>query len=177
MESVIWRATVLTLGLDPGSSEESVHKRVRISWPDGEGTTWDRNENTIFFRITPTPDDFTPLKDVTHVYDSARDTLTEKVEYHRRFSVNWLCYGPDGMNDADTIRIGILRNPAKALLSAYGIEFMPHIHEPHRLDELDQSGDWWRRTDLSADFYILTSREYSEEYIAIAPEISVLPNN
>lgn len=177
MEDLIWRATVLALGLDPDSDDESIHKRVRISWPESEGTTWGRSENVIFFRITLTPDDFTPLKDITHVYDSEHDTLTEKVEYHRRFNVNWLCYGPDAMNEADTIRIGILREPIKTMLKEHGIAFLPHIRDAIRLDEVDQSGDWWRRNDLSADFYVLSSREYSEDYIALPPQITISKNN
>ena len=177
MEDILWRATVIVLGLDPDSQDESVQKRVRISWPKDESTTWGRNENVIFIRITPTPDDFTTLKEISHVYDSEHDTLKENVEYHRRFTINWVCYGPDALNDADTIRMGINREPIRDMLRVHRIAFMPHIREPVRLDELDQSGDWWRRYDLSADFYDRASREYSEEYIALPPETTIIKNN
>ena len=177
MEDILWRATVIVLGLDPDSKEESVQNRVRISWPEDESTTWGRNENVVFFRIMPTSDEFTVLKDITHVYDSQSDTLKERVEYHRRFTINWVCYGPDALNDADTIRIGINREPIRDMLSVHNIAFMPHIPDPVRLDELDQSGDWWRRYDLSADFYELASREYSEGYIAQPPETTIITNN
>lgn len=177
LEDILWRATVIVLGLDPDSQDESVHKRVRISWPENEGTTWGRDEDVVFFRLMPAPDDFTPLKDVSYVYDSEHDSLSEKVEYHRRFTINWVCYGPDALSDADAIRIGILRQPIRDMLRLHSIAFMPHIREPVRLDEPDQSGNWWRRYDVSADIYELASREYSSDYINLPPETALIPNN
>ena len=71
--------------------------------------------------------------------------------------------------DADTIRIGILRAEIKRYLRDNGIAFKPDIREPVRMPELDESGDWWERNDLTAQCYILFSRDYTEGIIEHVP--------
>lgn len=169
IEDIFWQATVKTIGLDPDA--EMTQDRVRISWPKPgeEGTTWPREDNVIFLRITPTYDDYTIQKDITHVYDSGNDILKEVVDYHRGFSVQWVCYGPESGEYADAIRIGILRTEIGKYLRHYGIAMKPDIREPVRMPELDDSGDWWERHDLTAQCYILFSREYMEGMIEHVP--------
>ncbi len=167
LEDLFWRATVSCLGLDPDDPDESTQKRVRISWPQSDtgNSTWGREENVVFLRIAPTPDDYSRLRDIDHVYDSEGDTLTERVRYHRSFTVSWICYGPDSLEDADSIRIGILRDSVHSLLKESGVAILPNLPEPLRLTEPDESGDWWERYDLTASFYAYTTREYSEGMI------------
>lgn len=171
IEDIIWHATVKTLGLDPAA--EATQSRVRISWPKPgeEGTTWQREDDVIFLRITPSSDDYTVQKDITHVYDSGNDTLKEVVDYHRCFSIQWVCYGPESGEDADALRIGILRTEVRKYLRQNGIAMKPDIREPVRMPELDDSGDWWERHDLTAQCYILFSRDYTEGMIEHVPII------
>ena len=169
IEDIFWQATVKTIGLDPDAA--ATQNRVRISWPKPgeEGTTWHREDNVIFLRIKPTYDDYTIQKDITHVYDSGNDTLKEVVDYHRAFSIQWVCYGPESGEEADAIRIGILRTEVKKYLRQNGIGMKPDIREPARMPELDDSGDWWERHDLTAQCYILFSREYMEGMVEHVP--------
>lgn len=169
IEDIFWQATVKTIGLDP--DDAATQNRVRISWPKPgeEGTTWHREDNVIFLRITPTYDDYSIQKDITHVYDSGNGTLKEVVDYHRAFSIQWLCYGPESGEDADAIRIGILRTEVRKYLRQNGIGMKPDIREPVRMPELDDSGDWWERHDLTAQCYILFSRDYAEGMIEHVP--------
>lgn len=169
IEDIFWRATVKTIGLDPDAA--ATQNRVRISWPKPgeEGTTWHREDNVIFLRITPTYDDYTIQKDITHVYDSGNDTLKEVVDYHRVFSIQWVCYGPESGEDVDAIRIGILRTEVRKYLRQNGIGMKPDIREPVRIPEPDESGDWWERNDLTAQCYILFSRDYEEGIIEHVP--------
>lgn len=169
IEDIFWAATVKTLGLDPEAS--AAQKRVRISWPKPgeESADWHREDDVIFLRITPVYDEYTIQEDIDHVYDSVKDTLKEVVNYHRCFSIQWVCYGPGSGEDADTIRIGILRESIKLYLKKNGIAMKPDIREPVRQPELDDSGDWWERSDLTAQCYILFSREYEEGIIESVP--------
>ena len=169
IEDAFWAATVKSLGLDPAA--EATQNRVRISWPKPgeESTTWQREDDVVFLRITPTSDDYTIQEDIEHVYDSVKDTLKEVVHYHRCFSIQWVCYGPGSGEDADMIRIGIKRESIKLYLKQNGIAIKPNIREPVRQPELDDSGDWWERHDLTAQCYILFSREYEEGIIESVP--------
>lgn len=169
IEDAFWRATIMTLGLDPEA--EATQSRVRISWPKGDtgNSDWKRDENVIFLRITPAHDDYTIQKDITHAYDRESDTLREVVTYHRCFSIQWVCFGPQSGEDADAIRIGILRSEIKRYLQQSGIGIKPDIREPARMPELDESGDWWERNDLTAQCYILFTRDYEETAIEHVP--------
>lgn len=178
LEDLFWRATILCLGLDPDDPAQAVQKRVRVSWPQSDtgNSTWGRDENVVFLRIAPTPDDFSQLKDLEYVYDSAADTLTERATYHRSFTASWICYGPDSLEDADRIKIGILRDGVRSLLKGGGVAVQPAIREPLRLTEPDESGDWWERYDLTANFYALATREYDTGMITTFHGAVVIPN-
>lgn len=169
IEDIFWIATVNTLGLDQAA--KSTQKRVRISWPKPgeESADWRREDDVVFLRITPAHDDYTIQEDISHVYDSEHDTLKEVVGYHRCFNIQWVCYGPGSGEDADTIRVGILRESIKLYLKQNDIAMIPKIREPVRMPELDDSGDWWERNDLTAQCYILFSRDYEEGIIEHVP--------
>lgn len=175
LEDLFWRATVLCLGLDPNSTDEAVHKRVRISWPTSEtgSSNWKRDENVVFLRISPGLDSYGDLHEIDHAYESESDQLKEVVRYYRCHQINWVCYGPDSDDDADTIRIGILRDAVHSFLKAHLVAIKPHIREPIRMDEQDESGEWWGRCDLTCECYELVTREYDIGYIAELPDLSI----
>ena len=174
LENLLWRATMLILGLDPDSEDQAVQKRVRISWPlsDDGNSTWERNENTIFLRIAPTQSDYN-LQDSDYIYDQENDSLTEVVEYHRCFSINWVCYGPGSLDEADKIRAGIFRQDIRLLLRQNKLAFIPRIREPVHIPEQDESGQWWERHDLTANFYALTLWEFESDMISEPPEVTI----
>ena len=175
LEDLFWRATVICLGLDPDSEDEAVHKRVRISWPTSEtgSSNWGRDENVVFLRISPGYDSYGWVHDIDHVYDPETDTQKEVVRYHRSHRIVWVCYGPDSDNDADTIRIGIVRDAVHSMLKAHNVAIQPHLRDPARVPEQDETGEWWERCDLEADFYQLVTREYTEDIITAAPDINI----
>lgn len=175
LENLFWQATVMCLGLDPDSEDEAVHKRVRISWPTSKtgNSNWGRDENVVFLRISPGYDAYGSIHDIDHVYDSETDTQKEVVRYHRSHRIVWVCYGPDSDDDADTIRIGIVREGVHSMLKASNVAIQPHLRDPVRVPEQDETGEWWERCDLEADFYQLVTREYSEDFIDTAPNINI----
>lgn len=165
LTDVFWEATVCCQGMDP--ADPLVQDRVRKSWPkDGlENSNWKPDENVVFIRISPGFDRYGELHDVDHVFDPNAETQKEVVSYHRSYCAMWICYGPDADDNADTIRIGILRQKIREYLAQYNIAVQPHISNPVRMTEQDETGETWERTDLKAEFYQLETREYPEEHI------------
>jgi len=53
------------------------------------------------------------------------------------------------------------------------VAVQPHIREPIRIPEQDESGEWWERCDLTAQCYELVSREYETTPIDVPPNISI----
>ena len=175
LEDLFWRATVICLGLNPDDSSEAVQKRVRISWPSNEtgNTDWERKDNVVFLRISPGLDEYGTLSDISYSHDPETDTTKEVVQYHRSHQVSWICYGPDSDSDADSIRFGILRDAIRSFMKEKNVAVQPHIREPIRIPEQDESGEWWERCDLTAQCYELVSREYESTPIDVPPNISI----
>lgn len=174
LENIFWRATVLCLGLDPDSEDESVQKRVRISWPTSEtgNSNWKREENVVFLRIVPGSDPYGALKDICYEPDEDGG-LKEVVRYHRNHQISWVCYGPNADEDADAIRIGIMQSAVHDYLMKSNIAMIPGLLEPVRVPELDETGEWWERCDLTAGCYEGAVREYKADYIAAPPKIII----
>ena len=175
LETLFWRATMVCLGLDPDSQDQSVLKQVRISWPlsDIGNTNWGRDENVVFLRISPNLDRYGDLHDIEYSYDDKKDEYTEIVSYHRGHSVMWVCYGPNACDYADRIRIGIQRSAIHDLLMQYNVAIQPSMRQPVRMPEQDLSGEWWERCDLTCDCYELDQREYAADYTDEVPDISI----
>lgn len=175
LEDLFWRATIMCLGLDPDSADESVQKRVRISWPSSDtgSSNWQREENVVFLRISPAIDSFTDLIDVSHNYDTETNQLREIVQYYRCYQIHWVCYGPQSDVDADIIRIGILRNAVHTYLMQHNVAVKPHIREAMRTTEQDETGEWWERHDLTCECYILVSRAYDVGHVDSPPDINI----
>ena len=178
LETLFWRATMVCLGLDPDSTDQSVISKVRISWPLNEtgNTNWQRDEDTVFLRISPSRDTYGDLYEPEYEYDSTKDEYKEVIRYHRSHQVVWVCYGPHSADIADMIRIGILRRDPHTMLLKQNVAVEPHIRQSVRMPEQDQSGEWWERSDLTCECYELTERRYDEDYIETVPEITLSPS-
>ena len=174
LENLFWKVTMILLDLDPESTSQAVQKHVRISWPESDdgNSTWERNENTVFLRISPVQDDYN-LYETDYKYNLQSDSLTEVVDYHRCFSINWVCYGPGSLEEADKIRAGIFRQDIRLLLRKNKLAFIPKVREPVRIPELDESGQWWERYDLTVNFYALTQHEFGSGMIETAPDVTI----
>lgn len=174
LEDLIWSATVKCLGLNPNDPSDAVQKRVRISWPSTEtgNADWEREENVVFLRISPGLDEYGTLLDISYKPDDTSGAK-EVVQYHRCHQIHWICYGPDSDSDADSIRIGILRDAIRAYMLEANVAVQPHIREPVRIPEQDESGAWWERCDLTAQCYELVSREYDASPIDVPPVITI----
>ena len=173
LETVFWCATMQCLGLDPDTDRQSEQKRVRISWPSADigSSNWLRDENVVFLRVSPSLDTYGDLHDIAYELVEKTDRFKEVITYHRDYTVLWVCYGPACDADADAIRIGILREPMHSDLLSRNVAVQPHIRQPVRMPEQDQSGEWWERCDLTAECYVLDTRSYDADFIDAVPAI------
>lgn len=173
LENVLRNATLMCLRLDPDNPSEEVQKRIRFSWPNSEtgNSDWKREENIVFLRITPGSDPYTLLRDVTYRYDSSTDKQIEEVSYYRHYSVNFIFYGPNSSEDADAVRIGLYREAIKQYLQKNRLAPLTGAREPVRVPEIDETGEWWERSDLFIEFYERVQREYESETVLVAPNI------
>lgn len=173
IQDAFFVATLKALGLDPDDADNQA--RVRISYPlsDTGSTNWRRDEDVTFLRISPASDDYTLKYDADYIqYDGGAPR--EHVVYHRAWQIDWVCYGPHAFEDADAIRIGIMRDAIRAYLRQYQLAIMPAIGEPQYVPEQDESGEWWQRADLTARLYELGRRTYPAETIEQPPAITIM---
>ena len=177
IESVFWKATIMCLGLDPNDESDFVQKRVRKSWAKADiGTSdWKREENVVFLHIIPRDEETSrTANNVSFKYDRERDKHQEIVDFYDSYQITWVCYGPDAYEDAQTIRIGILRDAIRTFLQRNKIGIQPHITRPQYFPEQEDNGEWWERYDLTAYFYENVRRVYESESIARGPNIIII---
>ena len=177
LEAVFWEATIMCLGLDPTDESDAVQQRVRKSWAkDNIGTSdWGREENVVFLHIIPTEDETSrTVNKVSHKYDKSRDKHQEIVDFYDSWQITWVCYGPDAHEDAQTIRIGILRDSIRIFLQRHKIGIQPHIRPPMYFPEQEDNGEWWERYDLTAQFYENVRRVYESDSIERGPNIIII---
>ena len=174
LTDVFWEATVRCMGLDPDA--EAAQSRVRKSWPKAglENSNWKPDENVVFIRITPSNDHYGELHESDHVFDAETGTQKEVISYHRSHRAMWICYGETADEDADIIRIGIVRPRIREYLARFNVAVMPHISDTIRVTEQDETGETWERTDLTAEFYQLETREYPEDIMEGIPTIQLI---
>ena len=173
LENVFWTATVMCLALDPASEDEFVQQRVRKSWPTTEtgSTNWKRDENVVFLRITPWNDEIGRYADSSYYFDQDTQLYRERVDFTKSHQIHFLCYGPDSYDDAETIRIGILRANIRQFLQKNRLGIMPHIREPIQMSEQDETGEWWERYDLTVYCYENVTKDYEIGTIEVAPNV------
>jgi hypothetical protein len=149
LEILMWRATALCLGLDPGT--DAAAARVRRAWPtynaSGSAPAWAWDEDICFLRVMNSADPYGQLQETTRL-ENGRKSVTRI----RPLEVLWTCYGQTAWNDCECIRRRLLEEDVKALLRGASVYPLPHLAEPIRAPELFE-GHWWERTDLTAQFY------------------------
>ena len=172
IEDAVWMATVMALGLDPNA--DATQSKVRISWPltESGSPNWTREENVVFIRLAPYNDDYSSLWDLSHADNSGE--YVETVANHESYETNWLCYGPDALEYAQTLRYGLGRGDIRAYLETQSMAFKPVIPMPTHIPEQDRNGEWWERYDVRAQMYCKQTRQYSEGYIDTAPNVNLV---
>lgn len=153
LENLIRKATLEVLGLPDNNANAS---RVRISWPALGAPAWKISEDVIFIRVRTQDDPYNRPKEAKY-QNNDTTSLIKTETYTRTIAVNWILYGPNSFDDADTLRNGIGNNQA---LKDNNLFFVFDRPAPIRSPELF-NGQWWERTDYTGYFYEQVSREYT----------------
>ena len=170
LENIVWRATMMVLGLDPDSDSQDVQKQVRLSWPLSEtgSPNWERTESTTFIRISPTNDTLNTTTDISYTEG------IEKHRYYRCYDIYFVVYGDTAFETGDRLRDGLLRQPIREYLATSNLAWISGMGDSERTNEQDATGEWWNRFDLRVQLYELAERDYPvETYIGAMPDITI----
>lgn len=151
IEDFFQNITSLMLGLD--MTQQINQGKVRISWPTNDAPSWKINEDIVFLRITPIDDKQARTLNIIYDTNSLDNVnLNKETGYTRVHKVDFTLYGPNSYDNADLIRYTLLEpNAYKDEFKSKNLFVIPDIPMPTRLPEL-YNGQWWDRTDFSANF-------------------------
>jgi hypothetical protein len=94
--------------------------------------------------------------------------LKKKTGYTRVHKIDWCFYGPNSYDNADLIRFSILEpHLYKQNFKDKNLFIITDVQMPTRLPEL-YNGQWWERTDFSANFNEAVIRESKMPYLKSA---------
>jgi hypothetical protein len=140
---------MLCLGLDPGSADQEVLKKVRKSWPTGGAPGWKREEDVIFLRLAEEDDAVNRPLDAA--YRREGDGLVKLSARVRVWRLDLIAYGPNSYDRQALIRKRLLDADVSAALKGAGLYIVPDMPAPRRAPELFNA-NWWERADLTAFF-------------------------
>lgn len=161
IEDLFQNITTQMLGLDPTAPENQ--GVVRVAWPTTGAPAWKITQDRIFIRVTPVDNDYN--KQVSTQYEPVDSTIVNQVISHTDvISVNWVIYGPNSYDNAKKIRSSLFLSKFKMMLSANKIYLITNVPEVMRVPEL-YNGQWWDRSDFSANFNQLVINKEDVNYI------------
>ena len=156
---------------DPENPVPINQDKVRIAWPTTGAPAWKITEDITFLQITPVNDPYMQQRHTEHVNTGAGN-INQLIQYTRVHEVQWICYGPNSYEHAETIRNGIYLTEFKDLLGAQNLHLILDVPAVKRSPEL-YNGQWWQRANLSARFNELVIRTTSVPYL-VGTDIKVI---
>ena len=144
IENIFQSLTCSLTGLDR-------NKGVRIAWPTGGSPAWKIHENVVFLKISPASDNYTQQRETEYQDDTQNDVKKVIAAYTRVHLVQWIIYGPDSYDNAETIRNGIYLPATKSTLAVNNLHLILDVPPVVRLPELF-NGQWWQRCDFQVRF-------------------------
>lgn len=154
------------LGLTAARAE----KMISFSWPSEDGS--------VRFTATPSTDvcyiRFTPysLPNEGFINHSVEDGV-ERMDTHIGLRAQFIFYGPHSLEYATRTRVGINRTDVRSLFKTASMAPIPNNQMPVSLDELID-GRWYKRTDISVDFYQLIVYTGEVSVMEEPPEIEIM---
>lgn len=154
--------TYQILGIDPATLQPN-QAPVRVEWPTGGAPGWKIDEDVTFVMVNYDDDaitrqievDYQPIDD-QNAYRSHSST--------RVLRINWICYGPNSFDHANTIRSGIFLPDISKLLADSNLALIFDLPAPIRAPELF-NGQWWDRTSFYARFNELMVQSIQVQYL------------
>ncbi len=144
---LVFYVTCQILGIDASKNPQN----IRPLYPVPNPAALRNPHNDMVFYLAQFGD--APINrqiDVT-TEGAGTDTITQITKHVRSLTFNWQLYGDNGMENADKIRIGLMRPDVQNMLEQNNISLIPDIPEPVYVPELIGM-QWYSRYDLSANF-------------------------
>lgn len=141
--------TAQMLGLNPQSDTDPAYAAVRLDWPTGGQPGWGIGENIAFLQAREEDADYSKIRDVKRSANDAVSLLSTWT-YTRVWRVSWVFYGPTSFDQARLVNDSVLLDWVGDTLAAARLYYVD-CGRPRYAPELF-SGQWWKRTDLSATF-------------------------
>lgn len=138
-----------------------------LDYSQSVGVIKDPNSDYCLYMIS-----FLPGENISKQIDVSTDGNSNRVtKYVRNLKIDWQCYGDDGMEWADTLRIMLFSPDIKALFAAQGISLIPENGWPVYIPEM-KGKQWYHRYDLTAKFNQLVTRQKVTQIIT-SPNITI----
>jgi len=123
---------------------------VRLSWPEVGAPAWKISEDVCFLKCTESDDEINKQRDKTRL--NVDDiTSSEKVDYTRVITVNFLLYGPNSYKNSQLIKNELFKLSNRYILTQNQLFMVPDDKAPVRIKELFQ-GQWWHRTEFNITY-------------------------
>ena len=123
---------------------------VRLSWPTAGAPAWRIDEDVVFVQVYPVDDPYIQQREASYRLDTTLN-MQRVNHYTRVHEVQWVCYGPNSGDIADSIRNGIYFPDTTYYLAQNHLYMILEVPAVTRLPELF-NGQWWERSDLRARF-------------------------
>jgi hypothetical protein len=141
--------TAQMLGLNPQSDTDPAYAAVRLDWPTGGQPGWGITENIAFLQAREEDAEYSTIRDVKRSPNDAA-SLRSTWTYTRVWRLSWVFYGPGSFDQTRLVNDGLFLDWIQDALAASRLYFVDS-GRPRYAPELF-SGQWWKRTDLSATF-------------------------
>lgn len=138
------------LGIDPTTNPQNI---LPAYDPDSAAGVRDAHSDVVFYSLTFTDEPISRQHDV-----STDDEGNRIVKYVRNLRIEWVCYGDDSFEWADTIRIMFFDPDILAEFAAQGITLITDVPAPTFVPE-PKGNEWYLRYDVSARFNQLVTRQ------------------
>ena len=148
-QTLFFNVTQAILAMPTGS--------VRRAYQGQSQPAQEISQNVTYLYVTQTDNPYDQQRDTIY-HDHDKRNLDTSTYYTRVMQCQWSFYGPSAYDNSDTLRFGLLEEPATALMHALQVYPVTDIAAPTRLPYL-LNAQWWERSDIIATFYAGTRRD------------------
>lgn len=151
IHAIMQNVTLLAMGRTSPFSKADF-QFARIAWQQQGQPFGTISEDFIFVRCVEDDDNYNRIRDVELIQDGPTQ-LIEQMTYTRVWRCFWVAYGPNSFDNMRIMRSALHRpsQPIVDMLATGNLYFVTDPAAPTYAPE-QKDGQWWERTDFSAQF-------------------------
>ena len=163
--------TALMLGYQPSGPTDPAYYAVRIDWQQQGQPAWGINEDIAFVKAVESPKTWGRIQDRSYTPNNGVSAQLN-ISYTRKWDVSWTAYGPNSSDRIRIIRDCLYLDWTHNSLAGSNLYLVSDVPKPVNAPERYQ-GQWWLRTDLSAEFNELVQETILDPLVASAQVVVV----